>query len=305
MEKAHRYEKRRPTRAVRAARRRRFQILLLILRCLACALAAWKLIFIGSACFRGSASQLTQQDDQPPSLWGVRQRQVYAGDTLAYREGVSAIDAIDPEPVITVDSSRVDLTTPGTYPVIYTATDASGNQCTAETTVTVLELPENWATAEEIDEALNGLIQELDLQAMEPKEQVYAIYDWCHENLKYGGHTDRANVRQAAYAMLTERRGDCYGYFALTKVLFDTLQIPNLDVEKVKNHQDDSNHFWSLVSVDGGENYYHFDATPRVGQTESFCLITDEALDAYSAANKFSHNRNRDLYPDTPKEALS
>lgn len=304
MEKTYRHEKRRSAKAVRAARRRRLQAVLLILRCLACAFAAWMLVFIGSACFRGSASQLTQRDNQPPSLWGVRERQIYVGETLAYREGVSAIDAIDPEPVITVDSSRVDLTTPGTYTVLYTATDASGNQCTAEATVTVLELPEDWATAEEIDEALQQLIQEMGLETMEPKAQVRAIYDWCHENLKYGGHTDRANVRQAAYDMLTERRGDCYGYFALTKVLFDTLQIPNMDVTKVKNHADDSNHYWSLVSVDGGESYYHFDATPRVGQTESFCLITDEALDAYSAANNFSHNRNRDLYPDTPKEAL-
>ena len=55
-----------------------------------------------------------------------------------------------------------------------------------------------------------------------------------------------------------------------------------------------------LEIVDGGESYYHFDATPRVGQTVSFCLITDEELDAYSAANKNSHNRDTSLYPETP-----
>lgn len=289
----------------RSVRRRRLQILLLILRCLACAMAAGLLATVGQTFFKSGFAQATQQDNQSPSLWGVRNRQLYVGDSLAYLEGVSAVDAIDPEPVITVDNSRVDLSTPGTYSVIYTATDASGNQCSEEASVTVLELPEGWASAEDIEEEMENLIQELSLKTMTTKEQVFAIYDWCHENLKYGGHTNRANVRQAAYSMLMERQGDCYGYYALSKVLFDTLGIPNIDVEKVKNHADDSNHFWSLVSVDGGENYYHFDATPRVGQTESFCLITDEALDAYSEANKFSHNRNKDLYPATPKEDLS
>lgn len=304
MTKEHRYETPRPSRAARAARRRRKRIALLALRCTACALAALVLIGIGTACVPGSATQLFNSDDQPPSLWGVRERQVYVGDTISYREGISVLDAIDPEPSLSIDSSQVDLTTPGVYPVTYTAQDARGNKTSVESTVTVLELPEGWATAEEIDDAVEALIDEMGIKALSEKEQVYAIYDWAHANLKYGGHTDRANVRQAAYDMLTERQGDCYGYFALTKVLFDALEIPNLDVQKVKNYAEDSDHFWSLVSVDGGENYYHFDATPRVGQTESFCLITDEALDAYSAANKNSHNRNTDLYPATPKEAL-
>lgn len=305
MEKQNRGKTTSRQKNIRSARRRRLQILLLIPRCLACAAAAWLLVIVGQTFFRSNFSQVTQQDHQSPSLWGVRNRQLYVGDSLAYLEGVSAIDAIDPEPVITIDNSRVDLSTPGTYSVIYTATDASGNQCSEEASITVLELPEGWASAEEIEEGMENLIQELSLETMTTKEQVFTIYDWCHENLKYGGHTNRVNVRQAAYSMLMERQGDCYGYYALSKVLFDTLGIPNIDVEKVKNHADDSNHFWSLVSVDGGINYYHFDATPRVGQTESFCLITDEALDAYSDANKFSHNRNRDQYPATPKEDLS
>ena len=297
-------QKKQKARSSRAARRRRWQAALLILRCIACALAAATLVFLGSACFPGNASQLIRGDTQPPSLMGVRDRQVYVGDSIAYRDGISVLDAVDPEPELTVDSSQVDLTTPGVYPVTYTSTDASGNTCTAEATVTVLELPEGWAAAEEIDVAVQKLIEALDIRKLDAEAQVRAIYDWAHSQLKYGGHTDRENVRQAAYDMLTKKQGDCYGYFALTKVLFDALEIPNLDVVKVKNQADDSDHFWSLVSVDGGEHYYHFDATPRVGQTESFCLITDEALDAYSTANKNSHNRDTSLYPATPKEAL-
>ena len=144
----------------RSVRRRRLQILLLILRCLACAMAAGLLATVGQTFFKSGFAQATQQDNQSPSLWGVRNRQLYVGDSLAYLEGVSAVDAIDPEPVITVDNSRVDLSTPGTYSVIYTATDASGNQCSEEASVTVLELPEGWASAEDIEEAFSARISE-------------------------------------------------------------------------------------------------------------------------------------------------
>ncbi len=104
--------------------------------------------------------------------------------------------------------------------------------------------------------------------------------------------------------MLTTLRGDCYGYFAVAKLMFDRLKIPNIDVVKVKNYEEDSAHFWSLVSIDGGESYYHFDATPRIGDGDDFCLVTDAFLDAYSQAHKNSHNRDTSLYPATPQEPL-
>ncbi len=58
----------------------------------------------------------------------------------------------------------------------------------------------------------------------------------------------------------------CFNYFAVTKLMFERLGIPNIDVKKVKNYEGDSNHYWSLVSVDGGETYYHFDAAPPQGR---------------------------------------
>lgn len=300
-------EKRKPTKKARAdreTRRARARAVLLVVRCLACAGATALLVFLGSVCMPGRAAQGTKRDTQAPILSGVQDRQVYVGDTVAYREGITILDAVDPEPVLTVDSSAVDLSAPGEYPVTYCATDASGNKTTVEATVAVLELPQGWIPPQTVDDAIGVLIEDLGLEKMDAREQVQTIYDWAHANLKYSGHTDRENVRQAAYQMLTTRQGDCYGFYALTKVLFDALEIPNLDVEKVRNFPEDSDHFWSLVSVDGGESYYHFDATPRVGQTISFCLITDEELDAYSAENKNSHNRDAAAYPATPKEAL-
>ena len=87
---------------------------------------------------------------------------------------------------------------------------------------------------------------------MTVQEQVEAIYYWAKGAFTYSGHSDRTDWRQTAYNMLTNGRGDCYGYFAATKLLFEELGIPNIDVQKVKNSSDDSDHFWSLVSIDGG-----------------------------------------------------
>ena len=82
----------------------------------------------------------------------------------------------------------------------------------------------------------------------------------------------------------------------------DRLEIPNIDVVKVKNNAKDSNHFWSLVSVDGGKTWYHLDATPRVGTGDNFFLVTDKFMDDYSAKHNNCFNRDKSLYPATPKE---
>ena len=117
----------------------------------------------------------------------------------------------------------------------------------------------------------------------------------------YSGHSDKTDWMQGAWVMMDQGEGDCFNYFALTKLLLERCDIPNIDVRKVRNYEGDSDHFWSLVSVDGGNTYYHLDTTPRVGPGDDFCLVTDAFLDAYSDANKGCHNRDKSLYPATPE----
>lgn len=241
-------------------------------------------------------------DEEGPVITGIKDLVVYAGDSVSYRSGITVTDNADKGPELNIDSSRVDLSTPGTYQVVYTATDDAGNCTTQTAAVTVLAKEANYVDLETIYDAADEVLKDLFWDGINTKEQVAVIYTWARENLSYGGHTDRTDFYQAAYVTLTGRKGDCYGYFAVTKLFFERLGIPNIDVEKVKNSEKDSNHYWSLVSVDGGSSYYHFDATPRIGQTIDFCLITDEMLDDYSASNNGSHNRNKALYPSTPEE---
>lgn len=239
-------------------------------------------------------------DTTAPVFSGIHDFTVYQGSTVAYLGGVSAVDDTDPSPGITVDSSAVDLSSPGAYEVVYTATDAAGNLSRASATVTVLEKQEGYVELDTIYAAADAKLAEIIRENATVKQQIHDVYAWARINLGYGGHSDRTDWRQTAYTMLTGSQGDCFGFFAVTKLLFERLEIPNIDVQKVKNAEDDTDHFWSLVSLDGGETWYHFDATPRYGDGDDFCLVTDAFIDAYSDSHDGSHNRDKTLYPATP-----
>ena len=238
-------------------------------------------------------------DTQAPVILGAGDLTVRVGDTAAYFRGVSAQDDRDGNPALEVDSTRVDLSTPGEYPLYYTARDAAGNGTTLEVLVKVL--PRDTAEDEEIDRTVEGILEELLSPDMTQRQQVEAIYTWAKARIHYGGHTSRVDYRQAGYEAITAGEADCYGYFAATKLMFEQLGIPNVDVRKEKHNDSDSDHFWSLVSVDGGQTYYHFDATPRVGQTEELCLVTDLFLDSFDTFHNGCHNRDKTLYPATPE----
>lgn len=306
------YEKPYPTRRRRRTRRYRRKSVIPVLILMGALLAGGMLVFADSPDeddiihFQPypSAGSTAPKDTVAPRIYGVQDLILYEGDTASYLSGIWAADDCDPAPTVTVDSSCVDLSKAGSYDVVYTATDSAGNSASTRAVVTVLEKRDGFVDLAIIYAAADAKLEELLSEGTSTKEQVSAIYSWARTCLSYGGHSDRTDWRQTAYTMLTEGRGDCFGYFAVTKLLLERLEIPNIDVRKVKNSEDDSDHFWSLVSVDGGESYYHFDATPRVGDGDDFCLVTDAFLDAYSASHKNSHNRDTSLYPATPEEAL-
>ena len=239
------------------------------------------------------------KDSQPPQIYGIQDFTVYQGDPVSYLSGVTAMDDLDPEPKRNVDSREVDLSKPGTYTVTYTASDTSGNLATACANITVLRKEEGYADLETIYTLADELLAIILEGTTDTRQQVEAIYKWARTDIRYAGHSDRADWRQTAYNVIRSGEGDCFGYFAATKLMFERLGIPNIDVQKVRNYEEDSDHFWSLVSVDGN-HYYHFDATPRYGDGDDFCMVTDEFLDAYSEQHKGSHNRDKSLYPETP-----
>ena len=247
-------------------------------------------------------STVTVTDDNtPPTIQGVHNISLYLGSAVSYRSGVIVTDDKDASPKLEVDSSQVDLSNPGTYPLVYTARDLSGNETRVEVTVTVAEKPASFVDEQTINAKADELLKKIVSEDMTPEAKVKAIYAHMRSSYTYSGHSDKTDWLQGAWVMMTEEEGDCFNYYALTKLLLERCGIPNIDVRKVRNFPEDSDHYWSLVSVDGGATYYHLDTTPRVGDGDDFLLVTDAFLDAYSAANKNCHNRDKSLYPATPE----
>ena len=247
-------------------------------------------------------STVTVTDDcVAPTIQGVHDISLYLGSAASYRSGVIVTDDKDPSPKLEVDSSQVDLSNPGTYPLVYTARDMTGNETRVEVTVTVAKKPETYVDPETVNAKADELLKKIVTEDMAPEAKVKAIYSYVRSHYTYSGHSDKTDWVQGAYVMMESGQGDCFNYYAVTKLLLDRCGIPNIDVRKVRNYPEDSDHYWSLVSIDGGATYYHLDTTPRVGDGDDFCLVTDAFLDAYSDANKGCHNRDKSLYPATPE----
>ena len=99
-----------------------------------------------------AASTVTVTDDNTaPVIQGVHNISLYLGSAVSYRKGVVVTDDKDPSPKLDIDSSQVDLSNPGTYPLVYTARDMTGNETRLEVTVTVAEKPAAFVDEETIN----------------------------------------------------------------------------------------------------------------------------------------------------------
>ena len=240
-------------------------------------------------------------DTVAPVLRGVNKLSLFTGSSISYTDGILVTDDTDPAPRLTVDSSQVDLTTPGTYPVFYTAADAAGNTATAETTVTVAAAPDTWVEESVILETADKLLGKILTDGMTKTEQVNAIYDWIESHCYYIANFDKTDYKQAAYLMMTQNRGDCYGFYAVSRLLFERLELPTLTVTRLPNEVRTTNHWWNMVTLDDGETWYHFDATPHLTYPTRTCLITDADLEAFNELMPNYYYFDHDNFPKTPE----
>lgn len=82
-----------------------------------------------------------------PSINGISDKTVTVGDTVDYLNGITATDGkgTDITGSIEVDSSKVDINTPGTYQITYKVTDSYGFSTGANCNITVNEKKEEVA----------------------------------------------------------------------------------------------------------------------------------------------------------------
>lgn len=241
----------------------------------------------------GTAVLTIQKDEKPPVV-SVTDIDVKVGGTVSYKKAVSYYDDIDAkdEMKLTIERSGVNLKETGTYEVVYTVTDCSGNSTTVTGKINVLKESPKWEDEETIHAKAKEVLDKILKEGMSEREKAKAIYTWVKKNVGYVNHSEKGNYMRGAYEGFFEQEGDCFVYASTAKELLTQAGIPNIDI--VKSTKNPS-HYWNLVYMEDG--WYHFDTTPRKDKTDFF-LWTDAELDAYSKAHKNTHIFDRSLYPE-------
>lgn len=234
------------------------------------------------------------EDTVPPVIYGTTNKTILKGESVSFKKGVYAVDDRDGDITFQVDSSSVDTGKTGTYPVIYTSTDSSGNTTVVTVYLSVVEI-----TMDTVNRLADNILWQIINDSMTEREKAWAIYQWCTENLSYSTRTSylMGNYVDGAYSGFTIFSGNCYIYYAVSSVLLTRVGIENIMIQR----NDPANpHYWSLVNMEG--NWYHFDTCPHYAGHKLQCfLLTDAEVKHYSdteVANYYSFDAS--LYPATP-----
>jgi len=219
-----------------------------------------------------AANLTVVHDTTPPVISGELNKRVAVGGTVSYRTGVSVTDDYDANVQLSIDSSQVNLNQAGTYLVIYSATDVSGNRAEVTGTVTVFEIDMPLVNAM-ADEILAKIIS----SGMSALEKARAIYNWVDGKMKYSATGTKKDIAQRAYDCFTKGSGDCYTYMAASHVLLTRAGIDNRIVQRIPGAS--TQHYWNLVNV--GTGWHHFDACPSpssaVGYHQRFMFTESQA----------------------------
>ena len=227
-------------------------------------------------------------DHLAPLIYGAHDIEAFIGDSIIYLDGITITDDHDPDPVLAVDNSQVDVSTEGVYPVTYYASDETGNTTSVTVELTMRIKPDRYYEPEELYELCTQLNEQYGIytQDMTDIEKAFRIFAWSSEHVYYAGTSDRTDWTCAAYDGLTTLRGDCYTYYAVNRAFLDMEEIPNLLVERYPVTW--SPHYWNLVYLDGA--WYHCDSLAFSSPHGYYFMCAVQDL------NPYDHLYNESLY---------
>ncbi len=245
----------------------------------------------------GNQTVLTAQltihaENDMPIFNGLNNFYILTGDTISYKNGVTAIDNVGNPLTFQVDSSKVDRHKAGVYPVTYTATDSAGNTTKKTVHVYVNELTEEYINSL-CDEVINKVIK----SNMSRDQKIEAVWKYTKRNVLYVGTSDKNDVLRNIYTGLKSGIGDCYTYYCINRRIFNRLGIPNLEVRRVNGK---TNHWWNLVQFEDGL-WYHVDSCPTPSSLSSYSTfkMTDDVIERYTEIvgnNRKYYNYDKTLH---------
>ncbi len=244
-------------------------------------------------------------DNEPPKMTLSPMIICEVGEAIEYKPHVKLSDNCVGELSFEVDESGLDLSHAGDYTVKLTGKDAVGNKTEAvQIKVRVLEGFDKNLLDDMLDEIVGGL----SLDGESPESICREIYAFVRKELSYTQSGIKGDIERAAYHALMGGGGDCYSYFALSKLLFERCGIENLDVERARGYTEGT-HYWSLVNIGEGqeERWYHFDATELKPDRyeHSGCLLTERQIDAYTKVREHFYTYDKGGYPTVSEEIIT
>lgn len=238
-------------------------------------------------------------DTEPPKIYGVQDSTIYIDTPVAYKKGVYVLDNRDTDLDVSVDSSKVNIKREGSYKVIYSATDASGNSTSKEIVFNVIEKPVDLIDREVVEELANSILEKIITDDMTLKEKALALYKYINKNVYYLGGRHSDDLITEAYYALIKDPGDCYTYFAASDLMLNMVGIPNIRIERL-SYEGETHHYWHMINC--GDGWYHFDACIHLPEFFSF-MLTDAEAEAYSrqkGKNAYYYRHDKEKYPATP-----
>lgn len=248
----------------------------------------------------GSGQPEASSDQTAPLIDGVKNITIHVGETVSYKSGITVSDDTDSQPQLEIDSSNVDTSKVGAYVVIYKASDAAGNIAVDAATVSVID--KDAVTLEQANALADTILAQTIKPEMTDYQKLWAVWHFIHNigytEVDYGVADD---YLENAYYFLKELKGNCRCFYGASKLLLERL---GYKTQMVHNSEDaERNHYWNLVSVDGGQEWYHFDPTDWNWNEEGgqMCMVCDDTLWEYAQMHDFEgHDWDRSLYPKTP-----
>ncbi len=230
-------------------------------------------------------------DVAAPTIYGARNRYSYANEAVAYMTDISAEDECDGEVEVKVDTSKVDPTKPGTYPVTYTATDRAGNVAKKTVKFTFVDATVSEDEAEAVAQEILGKVLK---PGMTLGEQVEALYNYVFKNVHYVGSSNKKDWRSEAVRGLTTGRGDCFTSYACLRLLLEHTGAELMSVERYGGR---THHYWMLVNL--GSGWYHVDAC-NTGKARKRCFMWTNAQKDKVSKNFWRFDES--LYPPIATE---
>ena len=230
-------------------------------------------------------------DTEPPELYGVVNRTAYVGEPIAYLSEVYAMDAVDGRTAVTVESD-VQPEQAGTYRVVYSTEDASGNRASVSCEFTLV-VPT--VSDEEVRALAQGVLKKIVTDDMTTAEKLKAVYDYIHKGLHYSGGSDKTDWRKEAVRGFKKSRGDCFTFYSVTRALLDELGVEYMSVTRVGWK---SQHFWVIVNI--GTGWYHFDAINYYRWNKCF-MWTNEECEVGTYFWRYDHSK----YPEIATERFN